>query len=452
MGPQRGPVPGSGDGLLIEAERVSATGSFECGLQTRQVTFSSGFRRIFAAPQGHELSRDALLDRIHPDDRALVDQAVHRAGHDGEPFSFEVRIFRFDGVERTIHARGMALASGEDQAERVVGTVQDVTDEAAARSARDLLSYVVDSSDDAILTKTADGTITSWNRGAERLYGFTAEEAVGASISIIEPEHRRGEQAAILRRVFAGESIDHLETERMRKDGTALVVSLTISPVRDAQGRIVSAAVIARDVTARVGYEQQLRHLADHDQLTGLLNRRRLEEELKRELARVGRFGTPGALISLDVDNFKQINDSAGHAAGDSVLVEVAGVLSQRFRSTDAVARLGGDEFAVLLAGVSGEAAQVAAEKLREAIAAAAPAFGGKPLPITASIGVAPFDSDDVTADELLVNADLAMYAAKEAGRNRVVVYSPTRARRARSMARRPWSDRIREALEQDSF
>jgi diguanylate cyclase (GGDEF)-like protein/PAS domain S-box-containing protein len=307
----------------------------------------------------------------------------------------------------------------------LVGTVQDVTQEAEARAARDLLSYVVDSTDDAIITKTADGTITNWNRAAERLYGYSAREAVGNSISIIEPPERAGEQKEILRKVFAGESIDHHETERVRKDGGRITVLLTISPVRDANGRIISAAVIARDITERVRQEARLRHLADHDQLTGLFNRRRFDEELKRELARAGRFGARGALLNIDLDNFKSVNDRAGHAAGDTILRTVASVLQARFRASDVVARLGGDEFCVLLAGAGPQEARAAADDLLRELRRARPVFGGKTLKITASVGVVCFDSDDATAGELLVAADLAMYSAKNEGRDAVRVYDP---------------------------
>ena len=213
---------------------------------------------------------------------------------------------------------------------------------------RELLSYVVDSSDDAIVTNSQDAAITSWNRAAERLYGYTAEEAIGRPVSMIEPPDHEGEQAEVLRRVFAGETVDQLESERVRKGGSTIVVSLTISPVRDADDKIVSVAVIARDITERKRDEDRLRHLAEHDQLTGLVNRRRFDQELKRELAKAGRYHSHSAVLSVDIDNFKAINDSAGHAAGDAVLTEVADVLSNRFGSTDVVARLGGDEFGVL--------------------------------------------------------------------------------------------------------
>jgi diguanylate cyclase (GGDEF)-like protein/PAS domain S-box-containing protein len=320
------------------------------------------------------------------------------------------------------------------------------------RASRELLSYVVDSSDDAIVTNSRAALITSWNRAAERLYGYTAEEAIGQAVSMIEPPDRRGEQAEILRRVFAGEAVDQVETERVRKDGSTIMVSLTISPVRDADNTIVSVAVIARDITEQKRDEDRLRHLAEHDQLTGLVNRRRFDSELKRELAKAGRYHSHSAVLSVDIDNFKAINDSAGHAAGDAVLTEVADMLSKRFRSTDVVARLGGDEFGVLVTAVGIEEARDAADDLLGTIRARPAMYGGMPFRITASIGVTAFQSDDVTASEVLVNADLAMYAAKAAGRDRVVVYTPDEAREARAIAKLTWSQRIQDALERDRF
>jgi diguanylate cyclase (GGDEF)-like protein/PAS domain S-box-containing protein len=319
-------------------------------------------------------------------------------------------------------------------------------------SAQELLSSLVAFSDDAIMTKDRRGMITSWNRGAERLYGHSAAEAIGRPISILEPPELEGEQHDLTQRVFAGSAVEQLETERVRKDGSRVAVSLTISPVKDRQGRTVLASVIARDITDRKRYEQRLRHLADHDQLTGLLNRRRFEEELKRELARAGRHHTRGAVISLDIDNFKQINDAAGHAAGDAILIEVSHVLARRFRTADITARLGGDEFAVLLTDVTPEAARAAAYDLLTAIQNSRPGFGGRALKARASIGVAAFESDDATSSEVIVHADLAMYAAKSAGGDRVVLYSPSQAQRVRALMRQPWSERIRHALERDLF
>jgi diguanylate cyclase (GGDEF)-like protein/PAS domain S-box-containing protein len=330
--------------------------------------------------------------------------------------------------------------------------VHSAGDETTTLTTRELLSRVVEASDDAILTKSRDGTITTWNRGAERLYGYTPEEAIGQPISIIEPPELRAEHEEILRRVFSGESFERFETERVCKDGRRIVVSLTISPIRDSADRVISAGVVARDLTERRQYEDRLRYLADHDLLTGLFNRRRFQEELKRELARSGRYHGTGAVITIDLDNFKGITGSAGHAAGDLVLVSVAQAMTERFRQTDVLARIGGDEFAVLLTNVDEAEARTAAEDLLGAVRACRPLYGGHALSVHASIGVATFDPDDATADEMQTFADLALHRAKHTGGDRVTVFSAEDGRKARSVARAPWSERIRDALEYDRF
>jgi diguanylate cyclase (GGDEF)-like protein/PAS domain S-box-containing protein len=440
------------DALLAQAERAARAGSFEADLRSGSTECSAGLRQIAMVPDDVELTLESMLERVHPDDRELARTSVLRRPGTEEPLSVEVRVCRFDGEERIVRARGTATFDDSGRAIRLLGTVQDVTDEAAARAGRDLLSYVVDSSDDAILTYASDGTITTWNRGAERLYGYTVDEAIGQAIDLIEPAGKEGEQLDIVQRAFGGESIDHLEATHMRKDGTPVTVSLTVSPVRHASSRIVSVAIIARDITELKRDEERLRYLADRDQLTGLYNRRRFDQELKRELARAGRRQSHSAVLSIDIDNFKVINDSAGHAAGDVVLSEVASALSTRFRSTDVVARLGGDEFGVLMTSAEVLEAKSAGEDLLRTLRRHPTVYEGMPFRITASIGVTAFDSDEATASDVLVNADLAMYAAKAAGRDQVVVYTPAQARKARAMAKLTWSQRIQDALEHDRF
>ncbi len=438
--------------LLVKAEEVAGTGSFERNLHTGETEYSPGLRRILGLPPQGQITREQLLALIDPDDLPIVEEAVQRAIRDRRPLMFQIRIKRPDQQVQAIRTSGGVIIGQDDQPAALVGTVRDVTDEVSAQTARELLSRVVESSDDAIITKSREGTITSWNHGAERLYQYTSQEAIGRPISIIEPPELRGQQDEILRRVFAGESLERFETERVCKDGRRIFVSLTISPVRGADDQIISAAVVARDITERRRYEERLKYLADHDQLTGLFNRRRFEEELKREFARAGRYHSTGAVISIDLDNFKSINDSAGHAAGDTVLLAVARAMGERFRSTDVLARIGGDEFALLLTNVDEADARAAAEDLLGALRACRPVFGGKALKVHASIGVAMFQPDDATSDEMQIFADLAMYAAKNSGGDRVTIFSTEDGRQARSLVRQPWAERIRDALDYDRF
>src|SRR5439155_671520 len=180
---------------------------------------------------------------------------------------------------------------------------------------------MVDSADDAVIGKTLDGVITSWNPAATRLYGYTAEEVIGKPIALLAPPDHIDELPRILERVRRGERIEHHETTRVRKDGARIEVSLSISPILDAQGRPVGATAIAYDVTARQQAEQQLAHGALHDALTDLPNRAYFVERVSQAQARVRRDPDYRfAVLFIDFDNFKAVNDGLGHAAGDRLL------------------------------------------------------------------------------------------------------------------------------------
>src|SRR5260221_1150436 len=188
-----------------------------------------------------------------------------------------------------------------------------------------IFQSMVESAEDAILGKTLEGTITYWNPAAERLYGFGREEAVGQPVSLIIPTDRAEELPEILARVRRGESVEHYETTRVRKDGTRVEVSVTVSPILDGGGRPVGASAIARDISGRKQAERDLRHVALHDPLTDLPNRLLFTERVSQALARRRRDPQYHfAVLYLDFDDFKAVNASLGHDAGDRLLVEIA--------------------------------------------------------------------------------------------------------------------------------
>jgi diguanylate cyclase (GGDEF)-like protein len=231
-------------------------------------------------------------------------------------------------------------------------------------------------------------------------------------------------------------------------------VSQTVSPVLDAGGRDVGASAIARDISERKRLEGQLQYLAEHDPLTGMYNRWRFERELTRELAVARRYGGGGALLAIDLDHFKFVNDSLGHVAGDELIRRSAAVVRSRMRDTDILARMGGDEFAVILrASGPGEAESVAADlvsALREEVQLEMAAGVQR---ITASVGIAPFPGPEpLSAEDLLVEADIAMYDAKEAGRDCARLYDAGQQRHRLMHARLTWVERIRRALADERF
>jgi diguanylate cyclase (GGDEF)-like protein/PAS domain S-box-containing protein len=273
---------------------------------------------------------------------------------------------------------------------------------------------------DAIVGVSDDMTINVWNGGAERLYGFREPEATGASLTMLVPETQLESERRIWRRVLAGETVER-DTQRLRNDGSLVEVSVLSSPVRDGSGAVVAACEIARDISARKVADAKLQHLASHDALTGLLNRRAFEIELERAVAFAKRYDLETALLIVDVDHFKLINDTYGHRIGDAALRRLAELMRGRLRQTDVIGRLGGDEFAIILSGVEpGQALRVAEEILDVVRADRTIAVNGNHVPLTVSAGVSRIGSDDASPGELLAQTDFALYQAKQAGRDRV--------------------------------
>jgi diguanylate cyclase (GGDEF)-like protein/PAS domain S-box-containing protein len=224
-------------------------------------------------------------------------------------------------------------------------------------------------------------------------------------------------------------------------------VTETVSLVRDDRGQPLYTVTQVQDISERKELSARLEYVLDHDFLTGLFNRRRFHLELAQEAERVSRYGVKGAVLIIDLDNFKFINDTFGHSAGDELLKGVAGVLRHRVRRNDVVARVGGDQFAVLLPEVDADQALIVAAGIVKTLGQRVAVLGDQSIHVTASVGLAPFDH--LSAVELLEIADLAMYEAKQAGRNRVAVHRPDRGPRDKPPARPVGADLIRDALKE---
>jgi diguanylate cyclase (GGDEF)-like protein/PAS domain S-box-containing protein len=287
---------------------------------------------------------------------------------------------------------------------------------------------IIESSDDAIISKTLDGVIQSWNRGAEVIFGYQASEVVGKPMAMLFPPDRQNEEQELLSRIARGEKVEHFETVRQCKDGRLIDISATLSPIWNLEGSIIGVSKIARNITPRKQLEEEIRQLAFYDPLTALPNRRLLFDRLNQVLAGSKRNGQYGALLFLDLNKFKLLNDTHGHDAGDLLLIEVATRLKSSVRETDTVARLGGDEFVVLLSELDRDKDQATAETLRigekirvsltETYRLTIQHTEGSNTFIehncTTSIGGVLFQGYEETAEALLKKADNAMYQAKQ--------------------------------------
>jgi len=437
---------------LEESQRLARLGSWEWDIVNDKVIWSDELFRIYGLEPGAiEPTYELFLERIHPQDREAVDQRNRKAFADHEPFEDVKRATRPDGSEFLMRTQGEVVTDGEGNPIRMLGVCEDVTVEKQAEEAQAILAAVVHGSDDAIITRGIDRRVTSWNPGAERLYGYTEQEMLGWEWGRLVPDEARAEEDEAMRRAFAGERVEHYESRRIHKDDSLIDVSVTISPLRDGDGAVIGISTIARDITERKRFEAQLKHLANNDPLTGLYNRYRFEEELAEELAAGQRYGSGGAVLVLDLDNFKYVNDGFGHGAGDEVLRGAADLLRARARRSDVLARLGGDEFAILLRSASDKDARGMAQDLLEQVRAYTPQVEGQPIRMTASIGVTLIDHHSSSPESLMADADRAMYDAKESGRDRIMVLDAAD-RADGHTAGRGWEHRIRTALDEDLF
>jgi diguanylate cyclase (GGDEF)-like protein/PAS domain S-box-containing protein len=277
---------------------------------------------------------------------------------------------------------------------------------------------IVQFSHDAIVCKSCEGIVTSWNRGAEAIFGYTEAEMIGRSITVLLPPEHRHEEAELLARVASGERVAPFDTVRLSKGGQRLHLSMSVAPLFDADQQITGISSIARDVTRQRAMEEEIRSLAFDDPLTQLPNRRLLLDRLQHALAAARRNHVCAAVIFIDLDHFKQLNDLHGHAAGDRLLVDVAGRLRATVRESDTVARLGGDEFVVVCTDLGADVAQAHIEaqalvaKIEAAISLDMP-VGEAVFVCRASVGYQLFCGGDDTVESLLRDADAAMYATK---------------------------------------
>ena len=239
---------------------MAKVGSWETELSSLDITWSEQTHRIFETdPSYFHPRRPGFVELVHPEDRAKVDAAFEASLEKGAPSTVEYRIVMADGRVKVLEEHWKVFHDGQGRPARLMGTCQDVTERSRAAEAMLRLAAIVGSSDDAIISKNLNGVVTSWNAGAQRMFGYTDVEVVGQPITIIIAPELHDEEAQILRRLRAGEHIQHYETVRVTKQGKRVDVSLTISPMKNSEGQVVGASKIARDITDRKQAEEALR-------------------------------------------------------------------------------------------------------------------------------------------------------------------------------------------------
>ncbi len=244
---------------LSEAQKIAQIGNWDWDLVTGETYWSDEMYRIFERnPHESGATYKELLNYIHPDDRDYVDNAIKKALNE-KPLGIDYRIVLANGEERTVHSQPEIIFDEKNKPVRVKGVVQDITEHKRAEEKLQILANAVESSNDAIITLSLEGIITSWNKAAEQVYGYSAEEILGKNVSILEPERFKEEIKQFSEKIKQGKKIQHYETSRLRKDGTIINISAALSPVFDIAGKLVAISAIVRDVTERIKAEEALR-------------------------------------------------------------------------------------------------------------------------------------------------------------------------------------------------
>jgi len=410
---------------------------------------------------GYERADDLLA---LPSTRELYVNAADRdavmAGlmRDGVVRNAEYQLRRRDGGVITVVENARLVRDEQGQVIGHEGTIADISVRKQAEvqlfEEKEKAQVTLESIGDAVITADAEGRVEYLNPVAEQLTGWASAEAagrpVGEVIHLVAESSRLPVENPIVRCLREGRMVEMDEQSLLiNRSGIEISIQDSAAPIRDRGGRLVGVVMVFHDVSQERRLQRALVYQASHDALTGLINRREFESRLNEALlAARSRDGVSHVLLYLDLDQFKVVNDTCGHQAGDRLLKQLTSVVQTRIRTTDTLARLGGDEFGVLLQDCTLETAQRIAENLRQAIRDFRFVWQDRVMNVGVSIGLAEITAHSESLAAVMSAADVACYSAKDSGRNRVQTYRQGRApERHREMQ---WVSRINRACEED--
>jgi diguanylate cyclase (GGDEF)-like protein/PAS domain S-box-containing protein len=421
-------------------------------MQGRIITVNRAAEKITGYSEFELLSMTAG-DLIPAELQSFARDVFKRLCETKDPVSYEIEILAKDGRRVPLEVSQRLMLDENGQPLLTQGISRDISERKLAERAleesearyRDLF----ENANDIIFTHDLEGRFHSVNRKAENAGVLRDELLTGTVWNVIAPEYREAAQEH-LKRVLNGEDPGPFEVELVGSTGKRVPLEVSERVLLDDEGKPYLIQGIARDISERRQAEETIRRLAYHDALTGLPNRALFEDRLGIALAQSRRQGEMLAVMFLDIDGFKVVNDSLGHGAGDRLLQDVARDLSLLVRDGDTVARVGGDEFTLLLPGIEKpedaiDVAQRILERLRQTRT-----IDGQEFRATGSVGITTYPADGIDGETLLRNADTAMYRAKERGRDNYQLYTP--AMNERMMERLAFENDLRHALAREEF
>ena len=437
-------------------------GVWDLDLLSQTLTVDAWVVRLYQLPESSRPAADALWSgQVHADDRPAAELAVATALASQRTLDAEFRVVWPDGSLH--HTRLSARVTRDEHGLPLgmVGVCRDVTAlrELTAELARqhELLRVTLESIGDAVITTDAQGQVRWMNPVAARMTGWPSAQAQGLPLArvfnILDDATRQPAHNPVLSCLADGKTVGLAQhTLLISRDGSEYGIEDSAAPIRSPAGEVLGVVLVFRDVSEQRRLSSEMSYRATHDALTGLVNRAEFEARLQRLLRRAHEDGGEHALLYIDLDQFKLVNDACGHAVGDQLLQQIGKLLGAAVRSRDTLARLGGDEFAIILEHCDPTQAQRVAQKICDQMADFRFVHEDRRFRIGASIGLVPLDRRWASATALQQAADTACYAAKEAGRNRVHVWFDSDAAMQARHAEMQWTTRIERALDDNGF
>ena len=410
---------------LEEAQRIAQIGSWDLDLLNNVLAWSDEIYRLFGLkPQEFDATYEAFIEMVHPDDREAVNTAYMASLKNKTPYNIVHRLLLKDGSLKYVSEWGETFYDASGHPVRSIGTVQDITLQKQAEDKLRHSAVIIENMADAVTITNKDNLILDINRAYTEISGYAREEVLGKDPKLLKSDIHHQDFYRDLWRDLLSQGMWQGELWNRRKNGEAFPTWSTITAVQDTEGHTCNYVQVFSDISSIKRSQEELDFLAHHDPLTELPNRILFNDRLKHALAVAKREHTQVGVLFLDLDRFKNINDSLGHPAGDIVLQEAGQRIRKNLRTSDTVARLGGDEFIIIIEQIKKvQNVSTVANKLLN-IFAQPFRVNEQELHLSVSLGISLYPNDGQETETLIRNADTAMYRAKEEGRNNFQFYT----------------------------
>ncbi len=412
--------------MMSKAQEIAHLGNWDWNLEQNSFNWSNEIYHMFGQNlQQCCASYDQFMDHIHEQDREAVRQAMLDAVSTDAPFRIEHRVVRETGEVRYVQEEGTVIRNDYGDAIQMIGTVLDVTERRKTEEGMRLAQTVFDNSMEAILVLDFHGNIVDLNDAFSALIGYERDELLHTAPTMFSLDRHKTDFYTNVWPVITIRDFWQGELWSRHKSGTLSPCLASISKVKDSAGQATHYVCIYLDISSIKESQQQLEKMAHYDQLTGLVNRLVFNDRLLSAISRAHRNQSSLAVLFIDLDGFKQVNDHLGHEAGDELLIEAANAIKHCVREDDSVGRLGGDEFALILYEQSAlNNIELVVNRILKALNKQLDDGAGGRLQVSASIGISLYPVDHTDPEGLIRSADHAMYQAKKAGKNRFCYFS----------------------------